>query len=38
MDMRFEARDLKPYIQPVKMADLVVGRLYFTPSARVVTS
>jgi hypothetical protein len=27
--MRFEARDLKPYVDRVKTADLVVGRPYF---------
>ena len=27
--MRFEARELKPYVEPVKAADLEIGRPYF---------
>jgi hypothetical protein len=29
VNMRFEARDLKPYVERVRTADLVVGRPYF---------
>jgi hypothetical protein len=27
--MRFEAREIKPYVEPVKAAELVLGRPYF---------
>jgi hypothetical protein len=30
--MYFEGRELKPYGEPVKTADLVVGRVYFRVS------